>query len=94
MEFKKEVESKSFNVQKHEDEGAGGFGGFGASSSNNGGNAQPNSAKLRQIANDKADAASKAAIIQLQTDGVRPLWQNKDSMSNLMKETVKVKEMK
>ena len=85
IEFKKEVESKSFNQKSNEEEGGGGFGGFG------GNKAAPKSAS-HQSENNSSEAV--AMRTQNNLEGIKPLWHNKDIMTKQMQQTVLVKEAK
>ncbi|CAF0711556.1 unnamed protein product [Brachionus calyciflorus] len=78
IEFKKELESKQ-NKSHEEDGSGGGFGGF--SSSNNAPSAQK---KIELKSNDKKS----------KLEGLKPLWHNKDTMSNLMKQQAQAKEIR
>ena len=82
LEFKKELESKAANSNKHDDDG-GGFGGFGA------GAAKPNSAKKSEQAQIES-ATSKSSHLE----SVRPLWHDKESMSLTLRQVTQAKEIK
>ena len=84
VEFKKEIESKTFQQKEAEGDG-GGFGGFGG-----------NKAAPKSATQHTEHASSEAVALRTQNnlEGVKPIWQNKDIMTKKMKQIVLVKEAK
>lgn len=82
LEFKKELEAKQLTGNKSNEEEGGGFGGFG-------GAAAAKNKPLKDASLDQNRAVNPALL-----EGLKPLWQNEEIMSDLMKKTVKAKELK
>ena len=86
VEFKKELEAKAAKKSGGDEEGGGFGGGFGGG----GGAAKSHSAKKFSDQQKSKDAANKVSNLV----GLKPLWTNIDSMSPLMKQTVRGTEIK
>lgn len=88
LEFKKEVESKIGGVGKSSEESGGGFGGFSSSP-----NKPPSAAKNATVGDGSMTAQDSFLKSQIM-DGLKPIWQNKNSMSRILIEETKAKEIR
>ena len=87
VEFKKKLEAKTNTQKSGGDEDAGGLGGgFGGGASSS----KANSAKKHSDQQKSLEQANQLTLM----DGLKPLWQNKDGMSRLMRQTVQAQEIK
>lgn len=89
VEFKKEIELKSKGSEEEnsgqQSSGLGALGGFSA--------APVQTAAIKKSSDGSSSDSSRTTPSSI-VEGLRPIWQNKDSMSPLMKQVVQAQEIR